>query len=459
MRVWTGLLLATLLAIYLPGIGRGFIKDDFVWIAANQVASAADVAVLFTHAPDFYRPLVALSFAADWWLFGTEPLAYGLTNLAFLLASGAALGSLALALGMPRWSALAAVALWSLNFHGINMALLWISGRTALLAVLFALLAAGAFARRRTLRAAGWALLAMLSREDAALLPFVLLAWGALLPAADGAGPGRRLDLRRAWPLFAVLAVYLAVRAAAGGMTPWTAPAAYQPTLDPAAIGRNALAYLDRAATLPAAVVLIMMLVAVAVPRPTPRQWRNLALGAVWMIGGFGLAVLLPIRSSLYAVGPSAGAALAGAALLASIADRVDRRKRRRMLVAAVLAAALAVPVHWSRNERWVRWADLSTHVLDEIAPVAAALPPGRVLVLDDDRTVRTNLDAAFGTLIETAVLVRTGLDRRVWIEPPVTEWRAGGLAAPSPDDVAVRFALRDGALVRLPAAPRESTP
>ena len=458
MRVWTGLLPATLFAIYLPGIGRGFIKDDFVWIASNQAAGPADLVAIFTHAPDFYRPLVALSFAADWWLFGSEPLAYGLTNLAFLLASGAALASLALALGMPRWSALAAVALWSLNFHGINMALLWVSGRTALLAVLFSLLAAAAFARGRTLWAAGWALPAMLSREDAALLPFILLAWGALLPAVGGGG-SRRLELRRAWPLFAVLAVYLAARAAAGGMTPWTAPAAYQPTLDAAAIVRNALAYLDRAATFPAAVVLIMMLAAVAVPRPTPRQWRNVALGAVWMVGGYGLAVLLPIRSSLYAVVPAVGAALAGAALLASIADRVDGRKRRRMLVAAALVAVLAVPVHWSRNERWVQWADLSTHVLDEIAPVAAALPPERVLVLDDDRTVRTNLDAAFGTLVETAVLVRTGLDRRVWVEPPVTEWRAAGLAPPSTDDVAVRFALRDGALVRLPTASRESAP
>ena len=131
--VWSGLLLLALLLIYLPGLGHGFIKDDFVWIASNQVTTLPELVTLFTHAPDFYRPVVALSFAADWWLFGIEPFAYGLTNLVLLLAAAAVLGSLAVAIGMSRGSALVAAALWSLNFHGINMSLLWISGRTSLL--------------------------------------------------------------------------------------------------------------------------------------------------------------------------------------------------------------------------------------------------------------------------------------------------------------------------------------
>ncbi len=169
---------------------------------------------------------------------------------------------------------------------------------------------------------------------------------------------------------------------------------------------------------------------------------------------GYALAVLLPVRSSLYAVGPGAGAALAGAALLAAIWSRAAPAARRRMVGAAALVAVLAVPVHWSRNDRWVQWARLSTHVLDEIAPVAARLPPDRVVRLDDDRSVRTNLDAAFGTLIEEAVLVRTGLTRRVWIEPPVTDARVAGLVAPDAQDVAARFALRDGVLVRVEAGP-----
>lgn len=458
MRIWSGLLLLGLLVIYLPDLGHGFIKDDFVWIESNAARSVGDLLRPFTHAPDFYRPLVSLSFAANWWLFGAEPLGYGLTNLVLLLAAAGVLWSLALALGLSRGAALACCALWTLNFHGINMALLWISGRTSLLATLFSLLAARAFVRGSGPWAAGWALLAMLSKEEAALLPFVLLVWAALGPSAADGGGGQEIDLRRAvrraWPLFAMLAVYLAVRTVAGGMTPATAPAAYQFTYDPAAIGRNVLEYLDRSATLSAAALLLLALAAGALPRPNPHQKHLALLGGAWMVGHLGLALLLPVRSSLYAVGPSAGAALAGAALLTAVWQHATTGGRRRMLATAVAVVLLTVPVHWSRNERWVAPAELSAHVLDEIAPVAAALPPDAVLQLDDDRGSRANLDASFGTLVETAVRLRTGLDRRVWIEPPVVDWEAGGLVAPEPGDVAARFALRGGVLARVGADP-----
>ena len=120
MRTWTGLLLLALLVIYLPDLGHGFIKDDFVWIASNQASGLEGLLRPFTHAPDFYRPLVSLSFAANWWLFGAEPLGYGLTNLVLLLAAAGVLWNLALALGLPRGAALACCALWTLNFHGIG---------------------------------------------------------------------------------------------------------------------------------------------------------------------------------------------------------------------------------------------------------------------------------------------------------------------------------------------------
>lgn len=456
MRIWCGLLLLALLAIYLPDLGHGFIKDDFVWIASNQASGLEDLLRPFIEAPDFYRPLVSLSFAANWWLFGAEPLGYALTNLALLLAGAAVLCSLALALGLPRGAALACAALWTLNFHGIGMSLLWISGRTSLLATLFSLLAARAFVRGAGPWAAGWLLLALLSKEEAVLLPFVLFAWAAVGTVGADDGERQGMDLRRAvrrgWPLLAVLAVYLGIRTAAGGMLPATAPAAYQFTYDPAAIGRNALEYLDRSATLSVAAVLIMALAAAALPRPTAERKRLALLGAIWMAGHLGLALLLPVRSSLYAVGPSAGAALAGAALLAAVWERAAAGGRRRMLAAAVAVVVLTMPVHWSRNERWVAPADLSAHVLDAIAPAVADLPPDAVVQLDDDRSARANLDASFGTLVETAVRLHTGLDRRVWIEPPVIDWEAGGLAAPDPDTVAARFALRGGVLEPAPA-------
>ena len=453
-------LTAVFLVTYLPGLGRGFIKDDFAWIAANQVTSAGELVTLFTETADFYRPLVRLSFAADWWLFGTEPLAYGLTNLALLLAAALALRALALGLGLPRGAALLATGLWAFNFHGIDMSLLWISGRTSLLATLFGLLAARSFVGSRSRAAAGWALAAMLSKEDAVLLPFVLLVWGGLRPGrthTDEPGhPGVtglfdvRAALRASWPLFVALAVYLAARTAAGGMTPFDAPAYYRFVLSPALILENALSYLDRGATLAAGLVLVLAGAAYAVPRPNPEQCRWMLLGLVWLIGGCAIAVLLPVRSSLFVVGPSAGAALAGAALVTALWHRAGRAARCRVVLAGALVLAIAVPLHWSRHDEWVAWARLSTHVLDRLAPAIETLPPDGVIRIADDRQVRTKLDAAFGTLIETAVRVRTGRRQPVWIEPPPVGWELAGLVSPREEDVAARFALRDGELVRL---------
>ena len=451
---------AVFLLTYLPGLGRGFIKDDFAWIAANQVTSAGELLGLFTSTADFYRPVVRLSFAADWWLFGIEPLAYGLTNLAILAAGALALRALALALGMPRGAALLAAGLWAFNFHGVDMSLLWISGRTALLATLFAVLAARSFVVDRPRAAAGWALLAMLSREDAVLLPFVLLAWGGLwTSSASGAGAGggapARFHLGRAlrssWPLFVSLALYLAARTAAGAMTPLDAPAAYRFVLSPGPVILNALSYLDRGATLAASFVVLLAAAAWIVPRPSAEQRRWVLLGLVWMLGGYALAVFLPVRSSLYAVGPAAGASLAGAALVAALWDGGGRALRCRAVLAGAFALAIAVPIHWARLDEWVDSARLSTRVLDRLAPVVATLPPEGVIRLDDDRARRINLDAAFGTLVETAVLVRTGRRQPVWIEPPPIDWRLAGLVPPREEDVAVRFALRDDDLVRLP--------
>ena len=448
---------AVFLITFLPGLGHGFIKDDFAWIASNQVRSAGELLGLFTGTADFYRPAVRLSFAVDWWLFGIEPLAYALTNLAILAAGAVALRALALRLGMPRGTALLAAGLWAFNFHGVDMSLLWISGRTSLLATLFGLLAARSFVAGRPRAAAGWALAAMLSKEDAVLLPFVLLAWGGLWePNRDGVGgaPGGfrlRRALRSSWPLFASLALYLAARTAAGAMTPLDAPAAYQFVLSPMPIVGNALSYLDRGGTLAASFVLLLSTAAWAVPRPAPEQRRWMQLGLVWLLGGYALAVLLPVRSSLYAVGPAAGAALIGAALVTALWDGVGRAARCRAVLAGAFALAIAVPIHWARLDEWVASARLSTHVLDRLAPVVETLPPGGVIRLDDDRGRRINLDAAFGTLVETAVLVRTGRRQPVWIEPPPVDWQVAGLVRPREEDVAARFALREDELVRLP--------
>ena len=43
---------------YLPDLGRGFIKDDYAWVAGSRVTSGTDLLALFTRQDGFYRPLV-----------------------------------------------------------------------------------------------------------------------------------------------------------------------------------------------------------------------------------------------------------------------------------------------------------------------------------------------------------------------------------------------------------------
>jgi hypothetical protein len=126
--------LGAFLFVYGPAAGHGFISDDFGWIRESRVANLWEAAALFGKNHGFYRPLVALSFAANDAAFGNHPLGYGLTNLALCLLCAGLIALTFQALELPGFAAAFGAAVWLLNFHGINMAILWTSGRTALLA-------------------------------------------------------------------------------------------------------------------------------------------------------------------------------------------------------------------------------------------------------------------------------------------------------------------------------------
>jgi hypothetical protein len=135
---------------------------------------------------------------------------------------------LARVLALPSAAALVAAAIWVLNWHGISSAVLWISGRTALLLVLFATLSACAFVRGRWLSAAALAGAAMLSKEEAVLLPAALLGW-AIVDFWYERSP----LLSRRNVMFAiasgVLGVgYYVLRANSGAFTASSAPAFYR---------------------------------------------------------------------------------------------------------------------------------------------------------------------------------------------------------------------------------------
>ena len=444
-------------AVYGPDVGRGFSKDDFRWIVASRVRSAGDLKRLFVDTTGFYRPMVSLSFAANERLGGANPMGYGLTNLALALATAVAIAFLARGLQLPMGACLFAAGVWLMNFHGINMAVLWISGRTALLLTLFAVLSAIAASRGRPAAAALLAFAAMLSKEEAVLLPVALIVILALttrarLPAEAHTTPRAKVGLPVVLAMVYCAAAeigYLFLRRHSNAMTPGTAPDFYQFVFAPAAVFQNVLQYADRAATLTA--LLLILLLAITRKRPAlDRAERSaVTIGAAWVLAGFAVTVFLPVRSSLYACFPSVGVALAGAAVASALWRAGPPERRRLAAVVALILPFLLIPIYRQRNGRWVELAVLSSNVtpaLQEAARIAG--PDGNILIVDD-RSTRVSMLNTFGFLLADAVELTSAQRPTVWLVPP----QPGTATLDVPRRFESAWALRDGRLERVDGA------
>ena len=389
------------LLIYLPDAGHGFISDDFRWIVESRSQSVSDLIALLSTNTGFYRPVVSWSFAADHAAWGSNAFGYGLTNLALCLATAAALFKLARQVALPPSAALVAAGVWLFNFHAVNMAVLWLSGRTSLLVSLFSLGTVQAMLARRPLIAGGLGLLAMLSKEEAVALPALVSAWTFLWER-------RARSLLRTLPLWGALAVYLVLRTQSGAFWATDAPDFYRFSFSPDLVARNVLEYADRAGTVAAVViVLLAALTRVRMRHLTREDRRILVLAALWVAATYALTLFLPVRSSLYALLPSIGTALA-AGVVASVASLRNPRIYRYATVGLLVAVFALVPVYRSRNLRWVGLADLSEQVMTTISDDASGRTTGHVLLVDSPAE-RFNLQSAFGGLFPEAMRLRVG--------------------------------------------------
>ncbi len=428
--------LLVIAAVYLPDIGRGFVKDDFRWIRDARAAIAEPSASIFPTTPDFYRPLVTWTFAADYRVHGLAARGYGFTNLALLLACAIAVWMLLREAGLTIAGASIGAFAWAMNPHGIAMAVVWLSGRTSLLLTLCATLSALAFLRRQRTAGAVMLFAALLAKEEATLLPFVLLAWLCLL---------RRETRRDLWlDVIAValpLALYALLRLNTPALMPSTAPWFYQPSTSVAVLAANALQYVDRSLTLTVAIILLAW--AIYRPRRRPSIPMPMLLAcAAWLAGGYALTVWVPVRSSLYAVFPSVGSALlCGAMIDALRAARAETPVLDRWLAAALASYLAFIPVLQSRNDRWVEPARLSARTLQTIAARPPDASATGVVVLQDEDAPFACFADAFGALAPLAVEQVTHVRRDVRIALP---------GEPRIAPVAARYTLTHGRVDRV---------
>jgi hypothetical protein len=440
-EVLSALLATALASIYVPSVGHGFVKDDFVWIARSHFESAADVSRLFQAPTGFFRPLVSISFALNRAVSGLDPLGYGLVNVALLFGCCLAIALLAQALSFSRPAALFCAALWAFNFHGINAAVLWISGRTALFVTLFAVLGATYFVRGRYGLASGFLFLAMLSKEEGLAIPGVLLVWSAIADrwAARPDGQNRRLALSLI-ALFTPVLLYLSLRMSSGAFTPATAPRYYQLSFTADRLLSNLLAYADRSMTFSVATVLLLAGFGVRRLRFLPGDRSSLLLGMLWLVGGFALTIFLPVRSSLYVCLPSVGVAVMATAFAAAIWREMPHNRRPAAIVTGLILLFLLLPVYRGRNSRLVSEAELSRATLTAIERAAPASRGRTLLVIKDDRAARPSLNDAFGTTLQDAVDLVINPRVRAWMVPPPTGADLAGIGPPPAADVALEL-------------------
>ena len=436
--------------VYGCDAGHGFVKDDFVWIANSQMESPRDIVRLIAPgAAGFFRPIVSLTFAIDHALFGLDPLGYGLTNVVLLFACIGLLFLLLRALGLRAGVAIGGALVWALNFQAVNMAVLWISGRTALVLVLWAVAAAYAWVRGHRLLAAVFAMLAMWSKEEGFVIPAILSVW-SIVDSRDAAlPPWRRVrrTLAETWMLWVVAAVSLAVRAWSGAWTPTSAPSFYRYRFDLSTLLAHTYHYADRSATTPVLVFVLFWLAAGCPRFGQGTDGRRRLKGASWLVLGFAPTLLLPVRSSLYALFPSIGVVLVLSDLVEGAVSRLSQRALNRAIAFLVLLLVALFPVYKVRNRRYVGEAELSAAVMREVSRVAGER--GRaVVVIRDVRDARPTAEQALGGLADEAGALMTDGRVRLWIEPPPADL-AGG-AAPAATEVSAVLVVKSGQVTRI---------
>lgn len=250
-RVWL-VLWAVVFVVYGGSLSVGFFLDDVhnleravhACFSPSALASAftlfdpssVQVWCLDTPVVQFFRPLFMLSLGVDHLVFGTWPAGFHVTNLVIHGLNATLVLVLARRLGMELRTSLLAACLFAASPHN-TVAVIWISGRTEVLASAFVLGSLVLYVRwlQQGSRLSGAlalvaAVLGLLAKESAVVIaPLILLlevaAWRGKLPAWGDAQPRRPALIQsaaRLAPFAIAVGAYLVFRFAffGNGATP-----------------------------------------------------------------------------------------------------------------------------------------------------------------------------------------------------------------------------------------------
>lgn len=390
-------LVAAAVLPYLPSLDGYFLADDFGFIRIFHDRPLRDFLSLFTrdwssglwgHPLDEIRPVIALSYRLDSFLWGLRPLGYHLTSVAFHALSVVLVFLIARQVtGGRACLGLLAGLLFAFNPTHVE-SVAWVAARVDIMSATFYL---ASFYLFLLFRARGdgrwWALslaafaLALFSKELTVTLPFVLLAYDLLCRR-----PRALYELWAHVPFFALLGGYFFIRHLA-----FESPAREQ------MLGINALgAFLSRqdyylgelvpplralpAAMAWAAIGLVLAGAVAASWAYGAGQARHIVFfGPIWHLTVLSptMVATLP-ESHRYLLLPSAGLAVLLAVAVAPLPSRAA-------LAAAAAASALLVPLGMQLADYqgdWVRAGDLSRDFTRQVEETAREAPSGTIIVL-----------------------------------------------------------------------------
>ena len=213
LSLWGALVLLGLFLLTQYGDVRRvpFINDDYIFLDKTRAASFGSLWSFQALAFHWYRPW---SRELHYWtlqkLFGVHEGAFHVASVVLALATLLAFFAFARRLAGPRVATIA-VAGWA-ALAAWAVPVIWVAGVQDLWMLLFAFLCLGAVAIGWTWAAAAAFLLALLSKESAAVLPAIALA-GHLLVKRRSLGE----SFRRTLPLWVVLVVWAAFHPLLGG--------------------------------------------------------------------------------------------------------------------------------------------------------------------------------------------------------------------------------------------------
>lgn len=226
--LFIGSLVALGFFAYAFNLNNPLFWDDDDWIINNQFVHSIswfNIKFWFTHntlagvglQSNYYRPFLFLTFALNYVVSGIQPLFWHLTSN-FIHIANAVLIFLLLKKFSNRSVAFLTALIFTL--HPLNTeAITYISGRGDPLAVLFMLLALWFFVKNHPAKSfkfqvlsLAMLVLAILSRENSIIFPFLLMVFYMAFLTKERFLPALKRSLKTALPYFGIVLVYGVLR-------------------------------------------------------------------------------------------------------------------------------------------------------------------------------------------------------------------------------------------------------